>query len=267
MDKKVKYSDKRVIEQFFKIVGGISTILSMILIFADVPKEYKGIGAFGCFLVFLLLIYIVIWCKANSLISTKLSVGETTVIIKKGDVFKEEDCFKVIPFNEYFDTIVDDKIIAKKSLNGKYINNVYNDVNKLNQLIEEDKDLNNRENIVEENVRRRNNIGKTTKYKLGSSVVIDEYVLTAFSHFNEENEAYLSMIDYINFLLTFWNEINRVYAQKSVTVPLFGAGITRFQGRFTNIDDSELLMTMLWTFKLSETRFKYPAKLTIVIFE
>lgn len=57
-------------------------------------------------------------------------------------------------------------------------------------------------------------LGKKVRYKLGSSIVVDDYVLTAFSKFNQKNEAQLTMTEYINFLLNFWNEINRVYAQK-----------------------------------------------------
>ena len=40
--------------------------------------------------------------------------------VKIGDIFSESD-FKVIAFNEYFDTQVDNKIIAESTLNGMYI--------------------------------------------------------------------------------------------------------------------------------------------------
>ena len=67
-------------------------------------------------------------------------------------------------------------------------------------------------------------------------------------------------------MITFWDRINRIYAQESVVVPVFGSGITRIK-EHKNISDEDLLKIMLWTFKLSEYRFKYPAKLTIVIHE
>jgi hypothetical protein len=72
------------------------------------------------------------------------------------------------------------------------------------------------------------------------------------------------MPEYIEFLINFWDRINRVYAQRTVNVPVFGSGITRIK-EHKNINDEELLKIMLWTFKLSEMKFKYPAKLTIVI--
>ncbi|HGG8990181.1 TPA: macro domain-containing protein, partial [Enterobacter asburiae] len=47
-------------------------------------------------------------------------------------------------------------------------------------------------------------------------------------------------------------------------VPIFGSGITRIK-EHKNISDEELLKIMLWTFRISEMRFKYPAKLSIII--
>ena len=259
---KVKFLDKRIREQFLKIVAGVSAVLSVILIFCEIPDNYK-ITSGIIFLILLFIIYLLVWIYANKLAETTLSIGGTSVQIKKGDIFLQEG-LKVIPFNEYFDTIVDDKIIATNSLNGKYITDICPNVDELSGKIKENEYLNIPDNIICENVPRK---GGTTKYKLGSSIVIDDYVLTAFSKFNEQNKAELTMLEYINFLLQFWNEINRVYAQKNVTVPVFGSGITRFKGGFNNIEVGELLNIMLWTFRISETRFKYPAKLTIVIYK
>ena len=262
--KKIKFFDKRIKTKFLEILGKLSTILSTILIFFGIPTGWEIISA-GVFLVVLILIYFVIYFRANKLTEASIDIGGTTVSVKQGNIF-EEIGLKVIPFNEYFDTIVDNKIISELSLNGKYIKNVNKDLIELDKQIENDIYLNSENNILEKNSKRKGNIGKKIKYKLGSSVVIDDYVLTAFSKFNDNNEAELTMTQYINFLLNFWDEINRVYAQKSVTVPIFGSGITRFKGGFNDIEINELLNIMLWTFRISETRFKYPAKLTIIIY-
>lgn len=132
----------------------------------------------------------------------------------------------------------------------------------MDNLIKEDLCL--KENITESNVERN---GKAIKYTLGSSVLIEEYVLVAFSKFDKDNKAYLTIHDYLQFLLFFWNEINRIYAQRPISVPIFGPGITRFKDGFENIDDNELLNIMIWTFKISKIKFKYPAKLSIIIDE
>lgn len=262
--KKVKFFDKRIIAKFLKILGAISTFLSLFLIFVDIPENIS-IPAGILFVIFLSIIYIIFYVYANKLSETTIDIGGTSVLVKKGNIF-EEDGLKVIPFNEYFDTIVDNQVINKISLNGKYIQNIFPDVSKLDELINNDIFLNSTENIIDKNASRKGDLGKKIRYKLGSSMVIDDFVLTAFSKFNKNNEAQLTMTEYINFLLNFWNEINRVYAQKSVTVPIFGSGITRFKGGFNDIEINELLNIMLWTFRISETRFKYPAKLTIVVY-
>lgn len=260
--KKIKFMDHRVRKVFLRFLGVISTFLSLVLIFIEIPdycKLYLGI-LFG---VILVITYIGIWVYANMKASASLKIGGTTVEIIRGDIFTQ-DGLKVIPFNDYFDTIVDNKIIAERSLHGQFIQRKYEDPADLKRKIEGDVNLNKEENFTE--VQRYPGFFQK-KYNLGSTFVDGDFVLTAFSKFNEENEARLSMSEYINFLLIFWNEINRVYAQKSVSVPLFGAGITRFSNGFNSIPINELLNIMLWTFRISETRFKYPAKLRIIIYK
>lgn len=257
---KVSIFDKDILKQFSNICATITAILSAVLIFLDIPNQWR-ITSGVVYVVFLSVIYIFLWIRANRLRQIDIKIGITTVVIKSGDIFKE-DGLKAIAFNEYFDTRVDDKIIAKKSLNGQFILNHIDDVDKLNSDIESDDDLKN--SIIGKGVKRKQ--GKTTKYKLGSSILIDdEYILTAFSRFNKNNQAELTIQEYVNFLLTFWNEINRLYAQRSVTVPIFGSGITRFKNGFEDIDINELLRIMIWTFKISKIKFAYPAKLTIIV--
>lgn len=263
-NKKLNFFDKRIRYRFLKIFGAINIIFPLVLIFFNIPERLKALTAI-IFALILSLIYIGIYIYANKLLEATINIGGTSVLVKKGDIFKENG-LKVIPFNEYFDTIVDNQIISDESLNGKYIKNIFPDISELNKKIEEDMFLNDPKNILEKNVSRKGNVGKKKRYRLGSSFVIDDYVLTAFSKFSNDNKAELTMTEYINFLLNFWNEINRVYAQKSVTVPIFGSGITRFKGGFNDIEIDELLNIMLWTFRISETRFKYPAKLTIIIY-
>lgn len=120
-----------------------------------------------------------------------------------------------------------------------------------------------KESIIENDVERE---GKPTKYRLGSLIVIDdEYVLTAFSKFNKDNDAQLTVNDYLDFLIQFWNRINSIYAQKKVVVPIFGSGITRFKNGMGDINENELLRIMIWTFKVSKIKFEYPADLSIII--
>ena len=106
--------------------------------------------------------------------------------------------------------------------------------------------------------------GKIKKYALGTLCVYEDYLMAAFSKFDDKNQARLTMPQYLEFLINFWDRVNKVYAQRSVSVPIFGSGITRIK-EHKNITDEELLKIMLWTVRISERRFKHPAKLTIII--
>lgn len=258
MTTKVHFFDKVVREFYYKIITAISMVFSLFFIFVEIPKECKNLAGFVFFGV-LVLVYILSWIYANNRTKIKLNIDGSDVNVLSGDLFEQEG-LKVIPFNEYFDTKVDNVIIAERSLNGQYIKNYCEDIDILNNAIEEDHHL--KEYINKSNVKRN---GKAIKYKLGSSILIDEYVLVAFSKFDKDNKAYLTIHDYLQFLVFFWNEINRIYAQRPVSVPIFGSGITRFRGGFEDIDDNELLNIMIWTFKISKIKFKYPARLSIII--
>ena len=57
----------------------------------------------------------------------------------------------------------------------------------------------------------------------------NDFLLTAFTKFDQYNRATLTMPEYIEFLINFWDRVNRVYAQRTVSVPVFGSGITRIK--------------------------------------
>ena len=52
------------------------------------------------------------------------------------------------------------------------------------------------------------------------------------------------MPDYLSIFNKFWDKVNRIYAQKNVSVPIFGSGITRIK-EHKNISDEDLLKIML----------------------
>jgi hypothetical protein len=256
---KVKFHDGRVQKIFLQWAGVISTILATLALFVDIPQDLK-IPYLGAFLAFLALIYFAIWVRSNRLNHIEIKVEETKVNVKVGDIFAEPG-LKAIAFNEYFDTIVDDNIIAKSSLNGVFLSSHLS-------IPIEDLDLRIRrfgfeaDEVLEENSDRP--AGKRQRYKLGTIFVHEEYLLVAMTKFDGGNRAVITMPEFLEFLIRFWDRVNKVYAQRSVTVPIFGSGITRISGH-RNISDEDLLRIMLWTFRVSETRFKYPANLTIVI--
>jgi hypothetical protein len=256
---KVSLTDKRIFKKFLEISSGFFALLSGTLIFVDIPDEYR-IMAGVAILVLLILTYLVLWGRSNNLQNISLSIEGSTVNIKTGDIFQQPG-LKAIAFNEYFDTVVDDRIIAKRSLNGIFLEqHLETSVADLDRHIDEyqfeDDDVLGRE--VDRTA------GKRVKYKVGTICVYKDYLITAFAKFDDSNRANLTMPEYLEFLINFWDKVNRVYAQQSVSTTIFGSGITRIKGH-KNISDEDLLKIMLWTFRISEMRFKHPAKLTIVI--
>lgn len=258
---KVGLFDKRIFQVSSEIISLVTIVVSTAFIFIKIPEGYEYY-AFGIYIFILLLIYIIVWVRSNQLNYLSLRIDETNVIVKVGDIFLE-DGLKSIAFNEYFDTVVDDKIISKKSLNGIFLTDVLDiTINEFDNYIDK-YDFSDGE-IQSLNKNRKD--GKLQKYSPGTIVVYKDYILTAMSKFDENNKAVLTMPEYLGFLINFWDTVNRVYAQRSVSTPIFGSGITRIQGH-KNISDEDLLKIMLWTFRISEMRFKHPAKLSIVIHE
>ena len=255
---KVKITDKAVWQEFLKKVSIISAIFSIAFIFIDVSEQYKNYAGLSVVLFFAVL-YVYLWWRYNNLKNLNLVIDGSKVSILTGNLF-EQSGLKAIAFNEYFDTQVDDRIISKNSLNGIYINeHSSHSVDELDQIITdylfEDGEL------IESGVERS---GKSKKYRLGTICLVDDYLLVAFSKFDSQNKAVLTMPEYLEFLINFWDSVNRIYSQKTVSVPIFGSGITRIK-EHKNISDEELLKIMLWTFRISEMRFKHPAKLTVII--
>jgi hypothetical protein len=256
---KVKFLDRRLRKKFLEITSVISASLSLFALFVNIPDGRKSLYGW-IFLASLFVIYLSLWIWSNSLNSIDIKIEDSKVTIKAGDIF-EQPGLKAIAFNEYFDTQVDNIIIGEGSLNGIFIKKHLNaPVSDLDHHIENY--AFDRSEILGKNDDRKQ--GKKLQYQIGTVCVYKDYLLTAFSKFDENNRALLTMPEYLEFLITFWDKVNNIYAQQSVSTTIFGSGITRIKGH-KNISDEDLLKIMLWTFRISEMRFKYPAKLTIVI--
>ncbi|MBR8327157.1 hypothetical protein KDW40_15615 [Burkholderia cenocepacia] len=256
---KVSFFDKRIVKKFLGSTSVIGSALSVVVLFVDIPANWKLRGGW-IFLALLAVIYVALWVWSNNLNSIDIDVEGSNVTVKVGDIFQESG-LKAIAFNEYFDTLVDNKIIGEKSLNGIFIQkHLGTPVSELDHYIDNYAfDLS---EVVGSNEARK--LGKKRRYQIGTVCLYKDYLLAAFSKFDENNRALLTMPEYLEFLINFWDKVNNVYAQKSVSTTVFGSGITRIKGH-KNISDEDLLKIMLWTFRISEMRFKYPAKLTIVI--
>ena len=189
-----------------------------------------------------------------------------------GDIFdqfinpdKHDGEITIIAVNDHYDYIVDDRIVSSKSLHGQYINKIIKagKLEELNKKIENDQVLQRTGNPKEHSTRKE---GRKIRYELGSLVEFENHILTAFTNFDDNNKAFLSADEYLHFWMKFWENIDSVYAGRTINIPLMGAGITRFRnGKPTK---QQLLETMLWTLKISGFHNTYgDKKIKFIIYE
>ena len=197
-----------------------------------------GFEIFSAISVATYLIYKAIICRPY-----KTRIKGNKVVIKTGDIFEQEG-WKVIPFNEHFDTTVDDNIIAHTTLNGIFL-----DSHCKKEEVEK---------LIQENSSHRGN----RNYPLGTIIPYQDFMMLAFSHFDENNNAYIDITEYESCLLKMWSSIRNVYAGKPVVLPLIGSGITDIHdvGEKNNTD---LLKCILCSLKSS--KFQSSSSITIVL--
>lgn len=238
---------KNSVLQSFAIIGVVSSVFTIYNIQIFTQLQDWPIKLFYIFLVYLCILCLLIIIKfIFTLNKIELNIRGTQFLIKAGDIFKSSD-WKVIAFNEFYDTNVDDVIIAKNSLNGKFLNNYVSDISDLINII------NNEDNSHLKRYEKEHNGTKKVCYPLGYIKIYKDFMLLAFTHFNEQNEAYVSNAGYEQCLRNMWKEISRTYANKPVTLPLLGSGVTRFSDSSEKTNYS-LLKCILCTYRTSSVK-------------
>lgn len=254
---KVSILNKNLWQKYLAILGVIGIFTSFITIFITIKNDYK-ITAGIIFLVLIILVFLYIWYEANQSKNISIKIKGLKVNILYGDLFSADE-LKLIPFNEYFDTLVDNVIIAENSLNGKFIKDKYPQINILDNQIQQK--LNGK--VFETDSNRI--LGKQNKYKLGSIVEIEnDYLLTAFTHFDDQNRAYLSKAEYLLCLDNLWKEMNIIYAQRNINIPLLGSGISRIGNDLILQDYLEQILNSL---KLSDIENTHDTEINIILHE
>lgn len=254
---KISFFNKKLWGNFLKCSSLAFAIIAAVLTFVDIKAEWKLILG-SCYLVGLIIMFFIMLFLANRKDKLALKINNSTVYIKFANIFEQRG-LKLITFNEYFDTVVDDIIIAKNTLNGQYLLEIEKDIKELDKKIVNNSEMQDR--IIEENVDRKS--GKKIKYKLGSIFKNGNYLLLALTHFDKDNRAYLSLQEYTACLMNMWNEIDILYNGQTVNLPLLGSGITRFKD--CEVTDQELLEIILWTYRISKVKFTYPSSLNIIL--
>lgn len=238
------------------------SIYMTVIAFLAIFYQKLFIDSSHFFIVPIVLIYIVVWAKENFRTKTTIKIYNSQLEIKYGDLFSTSG-LKVIPFNEYFDTIVDDDVIASSSLNGVLINKFYkNDTKALDGMIASELS---RRNVNPEKIYSTRTKGKQSAYKLGTCVTLDSnYIVTALTHFDENNRAFLYKNDYLTFWITFWDEIDKIYNSNNIVIPLMGSGITRFKDGH-ELSAQDLLEQIISSFYFSNFKPPHNCKVSIIL--
>lgn len=237
-------------------IGLISTILSVVGVSLDdlthncwVSLIVVLLASIGLFL----LVYWIIGCIFKDTVS--MTIQQTHVSISCGDIFETEG-LRVIGCDTHFDTRVDDIVISKKSLHGKFV---------LEHGNVEDIKV-----AVEKEARRLHlsvNSDGLYDFPLGTIVRYDSskdnktYLMLAMTELNENYEAHTNMAKFEHMLMKMWSEISRVYASNDVAIPLLGTGISRFDDGPKNKE--ALLKCMLCTLNSSCVTFNSKVKVII----
>ena len=235
---------KKSIRYSFIIITGASTVASL---WGYTVKSINNTWPWwktGILLLALFVFITICFCGILSLTKHKpykTTINGKSITIKTGDIFSEKG-WKVIPFNDCYDTQVDDIVIAHNTLNGKMIDRFVNEKEELQKTIEmAASDTSSLKPVMSDD---------RFVYPLGRLISYKEFLMLSFSHFDNQKRAYLGIGEYEQMLIRMWAEMRRVYASKPVAIPLIGTGITTIEG-MPEKNYTEILKCILCTLRAS----------------
>ena len=249
---------KKSVRYSFSIVASLSTIAGIWgYTVKDINPQWQwwkwGLILVTVFIILFSIIYAGIRSLAHK--PYKTIINGKPVEIKAGDLFAENG-WKVIPFNDQYDTQVDDVVIAHNSLNGKMIDSYVKDLKSLNDTI--------MVAINDTSEFKPETVDDKTVFPLGRLIVYNDFLMLSFSHFDEQNRAYIGIGEYEQILIRMWSEMRRVYAGKHIVIPLIGSGITTING-MPQKNYTEMLKCILCT--LRGSHFQPEQGISIVLTE
>ncbi len=176
--------------------------------------------------------------------------------VKYGDILKQKHCKKVINFDECYTTNVGQAPgdIKSTSICGQFL------------AVHPDLDI--ASLIAKTGICPKQEVssynGKAC-YEPGTLISYGDYLLMAFAKLEADGRGRLSRDEYLSCLNMLWKEIDKYYGQEDVSIPILGAGITRFDGGSgASIPQQELLNMIIGSYKLSSCKIKKPYKLRII---
>lgn len=212
-----------------------------------------------------IVLFVVIWLGIIIIYSIYLNCRKKVIIknssykiqIEYGDIFKTDNCKRVINFDECFTTKVGS---APEDINPKSV---------CGQYLHMNPELNIAELIHAANVKPAKKKSKycgNIRYKSGTIVPNGDDLLLAFARLDKVGKGrFFSRDEYLECLSLLWKEIENHYGEKDVCITVLGSGTTSFNGGSGNpIPAQELLNTIIRSYILSSHKIKLPQKLRII---
>lgn len=216
---------------FFAAIGTISSVVTLVsFVFQLTKPSWWVITIFIVVVLFISILYAFLQTRRRESINIKIS-NTLTANVLPGDLFSfaKDGNYVVIPVNEYFDTIADNKIINKGSVHGQFILKYYaEDHTKLHDEI--DAYFASR-GIIGKEAERPNSEGYKVKYPLGTCAIVEKdntnYVLLALTHFDEDDHAYVELSEFGRSISCLFHFLSDKVGEVPVYMPLMGMGMAR----------------------------------------
>jgi hypothetical protein len=238
------------IKKYFKnliyILGFSATLASFYLTIGN-PLSNASVRTKVITILIFMLVNIVIASilgRAKSKVELKIT-DKIDLKVYYDDLFSQEGII-VIPVNEYFDTLVDEKIVSSSTLHGQFVKKVFGgNIEELeNKILKELQNYTEKAEVVREK-------GNCKKYELGTTISINkdgkDYFLVAFTRFNDLNKAESFNTDYQNTIKLLLDYIHNNSQGKNVNIPLVGAGQSGI-----NMTKQKLLEYLLFSIKIHD---------------
>ncbi len=247
---------KKFVSSFLQILGVIALVLGVLVILFPNTLNfgYEGVIAFSGISLIGALITIIPRRK----ISRQLTLPDTKITVKVGDLF-QEDGNLVIGMNDVFDT-EKGNIIKPNSIQGQFLTKIYNDDRlRLDRDIE---DALRGASYVQDNQKTQ---GKSKRYPIGTvatlSVGTKKYFCSAYSRMGIDLKAQSDVKRLSTSLEMLWEAIRLKGQRDKVVMAVLGSDLARI----ITTSHSDLIKLIVSSFILASREQPINQELVIVI--
>jgi hypothetical protein len=248
---------KKLVSSFFQAFGALALLLSVFEIFFPNKLNigYPGLAIFSG----LSFLWAIVTVIPRRNIARQLSVPETKITIKIGDLFKE-DAHLVIGMSDVFDTEKGD-IIKPTSIQGQFLTTIYN-----NDRARLDNDLDNALRGISGKQDKQKSSGKNIRYPIGTVATLTmgtkKYFCSAYSHMGSNLKAQSDIKKLSTSLELLWDEIRLKGQGEKVAMAVIGSDLARVGHTASH---SNLIKLIVSSFILASREGMITQELAIII--